>query len=276
MVTNKSFTNAVFVAIVILAGTGCEKTETAPSVLKPVAFTVVNCIPNSQPIIPVFNAGSSIEYFRHALAIWYPGNGYPSFNEYSPPGGMDSVFVVQQNDTLDIGAKAPGMMFYSVMNLNPGDIYSLFLTGADTSSPDYLFTTDSLPHYGSGDSTVGIRFVNLSTGSNPMSINLEGSSNGSEVADLSYKGITAFKRYVNNSTTMDYLFVIRDAATGDSLTQFDFLQSGSNNSGFGLTDPSNGSNNGNLLTFKNITIVIYGSENPASNFPLNATLIDNY
>ena len=85
-----------------------------------------------------------------------------------------------------------------------------------------------------------------------------------------------FKQYTNNSATTDYLFVVRDATTGDSLTQFGFVASGSANNGNGLTDPSSNQNNGTLLTFKNLTIAVYGSENINSNYPLTTMLIDNY
>jgi hypothetical protein len=161
-----------------------------------------------------------------------------------------------------------------VLNFKAGSLYSLFITGEDTTNPDFLFVQDTLTVI--RDSSVGIRFVNLSTASNPISINLEGNANGSEVGNLPYKGITSFKPYINNSTTIDYLFVVRDAATGDSLTQFDFLASGSSNNGYGLTDPSNNQNNGTLLTFRHVTIAVYGSENISSSNPLSTMLIDNY
>jgi hypothetical protein len=244
----------------------CQKTITIPALPRAAALTVVNAIPGSVPVIPIIDAGSPITYFNFASPIYY-GN----FMEYSPPGGDDTAYVVQGADTLDIGPKS-NMLFYNILNLKPGGIYSLYLCGVDTNAPDYLMTTDSIPYYGSTDSVMGIRFVNLSTGSNPISINLEGAANGSEVSMLPYKGITAFKQYVNNSSTLDYLFVVRDAATGDSLTQFDFLQDYSYNNGFGLTNPINN----NLLTFKCITIAIYGSESNGSAFPLSTMLIDDY
>jgi hypothetical protein len=267
MIFSQNLKTATLAALILVFFAVCRKTDTAPSVPHPAAFTVINVIPNSAPIIPVFNTNSSIDYFSNALAI-----GYSDFSEYSPPGGNDTFYVVQQNsDTLSIGPKASELMFYGILNLKPGGIYSLFLTGADTSLPDYLLTTDSLPYHGLSDSTVGIRFVNLSTGSNPISINLEGSFNGSEVANLPYKAITGFKNYVCNSTVSNvgYLFVIRDVATGDSLTSCSLIGAGSG--GVGLFDL-----NGNALVFKNVTIAVYGSENPLSNFPLGATLIDNY
>ena len=243
----------------------CQKATTAPAVSGVASLTVVNAIPTSVPIIPVINTSGPIMYFGNAEQIGYGGDF-----EYSPVGGNDTIYVVQYNsDTLNLGPKASGLLYYGILPLKMGGIYSLYLCGADTSSPDYLVTTDSLPYYSSSDSVMGVRFVNLSAGSNPISINLEGSANGSEVGNLTYKGVTGFKQYPCNSTVGDYLFVIRDAATGDSLTQFDF---GGHNNGYGLLDPTNG---GTLLTFHNVTIAIYGSETNM-NYPLNAMLIDDY
>jgi hypothetical protein len=257
----------ILFAGMICEGLACQKATTAPPLSGVASFTVVNAIPNTvNNVIPVINTSQTIMWFQSAYSIAY-GHSY----EYSPIGGNDTVYVVQNNDTLDIGPKALGEMFYGILPLKKGGIYSLFLCGADTSSPDYLFTTDTLPYYSPVDSVMGIRFVNLSTGSNPISINLEGSTNGSEVNSLSYKEITGFRQYVNNSTIVDYLFVVRDATSGDSLTQFDFVASGSGNNGYGLTNPYNSI----LLTFKNVTIAIYGSASNV-NVPLSTTLIDDY
>jgi hypothetical protein len=260
--------NTMVLGLVVLIS-ACQKMGTIPVVPSAASLTVVNAVPGSTPVIPVINTGSPITYFSFVN----PLIGYGSFIEYSPPGGEDTTYVVQRTDTLalDIGPKS-NMLFYNILNLKPGGIYSLYLCGTDTSSPDYLLTTDSIPYYGPTDSVMGIRFVNLSTGSNPISINLEGNANGSEIGSLAYKGITTFKQYVNNSNTLDYFFVIRDAATGDSLTQFDFVQNYSYNGGFGLIDPVTY----NLLTFKSITIAIYGSESNGSTFPLNTMLVDDY
>ena len=253
----------ILFAGMICIGPACQKTATAPAVSGVAGFTLVNAIPNSvNGVIPIINTSQPIMWFQSANQI-----GYGGFFEYSPVAGNDTVYVVQSNDTLNFGPKASGLMFYAILPLTKGGIYSLFLCGADTASPDYLFTTDTLPYYSPSDSVFGIRFVNLSTGSNQISINLEGSPNGSEVANLRYKSITGFKNYLSNSTVSNYLFVVRDVITGDSLTQFTF----SGNNGYGLTDP----NNNNLLTFKNVTIAVYGSESNAT-VPLSTMLIDDY
>jgi hypothetical protein len=254
------------ISVIVVA---CQKTGTTPASAGPAAITIVNAIPTTNFIIPILNTFSPVpDYFYNAEQIYY-GN----FLEYSPPGGHDTIYVVHDNDTVDISLKSATLTYSGILNLNTGSIYSLFLTGADTTSPDYLFTIDSLPYHTSVDSTVGIRFVNLSTGSNPISINLEGSPNGSEVGNLAYKGITAFKDYTCNSTTTNsgYLFVVRDMVTGDSLISFGINGVGSGN-GIGLIDP----NNGKPLIFKNVTIAVYGSENPASSYSLSMMLIDDY
>jgi hypothetical protein len=258
----------IFCAMMAFVVLACQKSTTAPSATGVADLTVVDVIPNNVGVIPVMNTTQAIMWFASANTIYFPG-----FYQYSPLAGNDTVSVLQCTDTLDIGPKTTGQMFYGILPLKKGGIYSLFLCGSDTSSPDYLFTTDTLPYNSPADSVMGIRFVNLSTGSNPMSINLESSPIGSEAGNLPYKGITGFKQYISNSSISDYLFVVRDAATGDSLTQFDFRAGGGSfNNGYGLTDP----NNGNLLTFKNVTIAIYGSEAVGSTVPLSAMLIDNY
>jgi hypothetical protein len=248
-------------------GYSCQKATTAPNVSGVASLTVVNVLPNSNPVIPVINTSSSITWFATAQKVYFG-----SYNEYSPISGQDTLYAVQNSDTLNIGPKDPGMVFYGILPLERGGIYSLFLCGADTSSPDYLFATDSLPVFKASDSLVGIRFVNLSTGSNPISINLEGSPNGSEVSSLHYKGITGFKNYFSNSnvTNNGYLFVIKDAASSDSLTSYNLQGVGLGN-GIGLMNPFTGS----VLVSKSITIAIYGSETNV-NFPLTVMLIGDF
>ncbi len=256
-------------ALMITLASGCQKTGVLPSTQGVASLTVVDAIPGSLPAVPVMNSASPVEYFSNAQADFY---GF--FREYSPVAGEnDTVYVVQlDDDTLNLNPKKGDLLFYGVLNLKSGGIYSLFLTGVDTSSPDYLLTIDSLPYYPPSDSSTGIRFVNLSTGSNPVSINLEGSQVGSEFGALPYKGITTFKSYINNSAVASaggYEFVFWDTVTGDSLGVFPL----NNTNNYGLTDPNNPSS---LLTFKNVTICIVGSESAGTSNPLSFMLVDDY
>jgi hypothetical protein len=258
---------------VLIAGTtciqgGCQKTGSVPSTFGVASFTVVDAIPNTYQIIPVINTSGPIAYFNNAQSIYYG-----SFGEYSPPAGSDTVYVVHDDDTLDVGPKAAGQMFYGILSFSKRNSYSLFLCGSDTTSPDYLFTNDTLPYHEDNDSTVGIRFVNLSTGSSPISINLQGNPNGSEVRGLSYKGITGFKDYSSSSlissSSQGYTFVFRDAVSGDSLTS---VQLTGRNGLAGLTDP----NGTGQLTFKNITIALIGQPGINAVVPQGAMVIDDF
>jgi len=238
----------------------CAKSS-APGTGSVAAFNFVNAVVGSPPTVVAFS-NSNIMY-----AAW--GDiSYGASNLFSPEAGKVPLTLARISDTTQ-------PFFQGTFTLNAGSVYSFFISG-DTTSTDTLLTRDMIPHYPPTDSVMGIRFVNLSSGSNPISINLEGSSKGSEVGSLPYKGVTGFKSYPNNSTTVDYLFVVRDASTGDSLTQFDFQANGSGNNGFGLTDPSSNQNNGVLLTFKNVTIAVYGSESASISNPMSTMLVDNY
>lgn len=247
---------------------GCQKTTTAPAVAGVAELTIVNAIPTTNAVIPVIGTTQALESFANTFGV-----NFTFFGQYSAAPGSDTVYVVQDTDTLDVGQKVVGQMYHGILPLKKGGIYSLFLCGTDTTSPDYLFTTDTLPYHAPVDSTVGIRFVNLSTGSNPVSVTLEGSQNGPEAASLPYKGITGFKNYLTNSTLTDqaYTFVFRDVGTGDSLTAFT-LPGFNNQGGIGLQEP----NSGVPLLFKNITIALVGQPGPGALVPQSAIIVDNY
>jgi hypothetical protein len=270
---NKRISTYVLILLIAVASffsISCNKVN-SPSPSAVASLNVVNVLPNGAPLILVQGPiSSAVGQFSNIYPL-----SYATTAVFTPKSGSESFYAVQSNaDTASVASKGPEYMFNGVLNFKAAGLYSLFITGTDTTNPDFLFVQDALSVI--KDSAVGIRFVNLSTGSNPMSVNLEGNSIGSEVSNLSYKGITSFKQYSNNSTTSDYLFVVRDATTGDSLTQFDFIGSGASNNGNGLTDPSNSANYGTLLTFRNVTIAVYGSGTSASNNPLSTMLIDNY
>jgi hypothetical protein len=258
----------IFCVCQYLLVSGCQKTTTAPAITGVADFTIVDAIPNNAEVIPVINTAEPIEWFGNAYAIPF---GW--FYQYSITPGSDTVYVVQGSDTLNIGPKATGQMFYGILPIQNGRSYSLFLCGADTTSPDYLLTTDTLPYHARNDSTVGIRFVNLSTGSNPISINLEGSPIGSEAGSLAYKSITGFRNYISNSSVTygGYSFVFRDATTGDSLA-IESLAGFGSSFGVGLQDPFSFG----PLVFKNITIALIGQPEANSPVPLQTIVIDNY
>lgn len=210
------------------------------------AFTVVNAVVNANPLIADFSGVDSvIAYYSTTQQI-----GYGFFHEYSLPSGNTPAVVYQITDTIH-------PFFKGLLNLKANAIYSLFLSAADTSQKiiDTLLVQDYLPSHSSTDSVAGVRFVNLSPGSIPMSINLQGSANGSEVNSLGYKNITSFKNYPATTNITQYVFEIRDVESGDLLTSFVY----------------------NTAPFQNVTIVISGVEGVAGGSnTIGAFLVNNF
>ncbi|HWK07714.1 MAG TPA: DUF4397 domain-containing protein [Puia sp.] len=235
-------TYRVFVAFAVsLTILSCHKSGTP---VAPVSLNVVNAIAGSQPIIPVLGTTDTILYFSGALTV-----GYASAQLYSPLSGPNLLYVVQNTDT----APSKEKLFNGTLNLSAGAIYSFFLAG-DTTKADTLLVQDHIPLY--NDSSAGVRFVNLSPGSQPINITLNGNPvSQTEFSGLGYKQISSFKTYAANSSVGgNYLFVIRDQATGDSLTSYPWYYS----------------------LYKNNTLVISGSEDPASSTPLQVFSVNNY
>jgi hypothetical protein len=246
------------------AGLACQKTTTAPTVSGVSALTVVDAIPNSvYNLVPVINTSSAIMWFQNANSI-----GYGGFWEYSPVSGSDTVYVLQSDDTLNVGPKTAGLMFYNILPLKKGGIYSLFLCGADTTSPDYLFTADTLPYHNPIDSTFGVRFINLSAGSNPISVDIMGNPNGSEVGSLSYKGITSFREYTaSSSSPSSYTFEFRDATLGGLLSSYTLS---------GILNGIGANARANNYRFRNFTVALIGQPGVNAEVQQSAILVNNY
>jgi hypothetical protein len=212
------------------------------SVVNPVSLssvTVINATTGSGGIIPNF-AKSPVQYFAYANVV-----GYGSFYEYSIPSGATPVSVWQKTDTIHV-------VFKGTFTLQSQGIYSLYLCGDNLTSPDTLFTHDILAYHSVTDSVAGVRFVNLSPGSNPVSVDIQGNANGSEVSSLAYKKITSFKIYTdtneNPNPSTGYIFEFRDQASGNLLATYTY---------------------NNIARFRNVTIVLYGDPGNQSTFQVN-------
>jgi hypothetical protein len=224
----------------------CRKT--GGQLISPASLNIINAIPSSQPVIAVLGTEQAIQYFASAPTV-----SYGSAQLYSPQSGKNTLYIVQATDTTEINPKTE--MFNGVLKLAPGGIYSFFLAG-DTTAVDTLFVQDNIPYYGS-DSSAGVRFVNLSPGSLPMTVTIEGNPiTQTEFSGLAYKTVSTFKTYLANSSVPNssYMFVVRDQATGDSLTSFSW----------------------NYTTFKNNTLVLSGSEAAGASIPLQVFQYNNY
>ncbi len=245
----------IYILLLVVFASSCKK-ETNPVKSVPISsVTIVNAIIGSDEIIADLTGADSVADFYYTA----PTIGYGSFLSYSIPSGNIPIAVYSFSDTTH-------PLFKNNLSLDNSSIYSFFLCGVNPKQPDTLLTQDIIPYHTNTDSTIGIRFVNLSSGGSPISINVEGGANGSEVSSMGYRAITGFKNYPATSDITQYVFEIRDAASGDLLTTTDYLL---------INDPNNPGNNV-LSPFRNITIAVIGSQEPSSSTPPAIMLINNY
>ncbi|HZY37575.1 MAG TPA: DUF4397 domain-containing protein [Mucilaginibacter sp.] len=212
------------------------------------SLTIVNAIVGSSPLIADYYGDKNVStYYSTAPSI-----PFGSSNEYGITSGSVPFVIYQQSDTTNA-------VYRNSITLAGQGIYSLFLSGS-TTTPESIITTDHPPYHPAADSTVGVRFINLSPGSSPVSVNIQGKANGSEVQTLAYKSITSFKNYPATYNVSQYIFEFRDAGSGNLLSSFTIS---------GINYGDDGDTNTNNYRWKNITIVLDGLPGSQGAFQVN-------
>ena len=229
----------------------CSKSNNPPGTA---SLTIVNAVVGSTPLYTNFGGPQVLEWYSDAGGI-----SFGNFEEFSSYSGHQPLALYP--DTL-----AQSVPLYNLtLTLPIGTIHSLFLTGT-TSAPDTMTTVDTPPYHPASDSSMGIRFVNLSPGSAPVSVDIQGEANGSEAASIPYKSITAFKNYPATSAVSAYTFEFRDAASGALLASASYTINAT--SAAYLT---------NLLPYKNYTIALEGLPGVGTGATAQAAyVINNY
>jgi hypothetical protein len=182
----------------------CGKSSPLPGTA---SLTVVNAVAGNYALATQFSNDPAIS--------WSTMITFASYQEFSSYSGIQPLVLYQVPDTLPKSAP----LFSFTLNLPVNSIRSLYLTGT-TSAPDTVFTTDAPPYHPMTDSSMGIRFINLSPGSAPVSVDIQGGANGSEAASVPYKSITAFRNYPATSVVTGYNFEFREAASGILLASY--------------------------------------------------------
>ena len=185
--------------------TSCSKEKIVDSVT---SLSLINGVVGGTPNLTAnFTGNTSIQGTVKGMGLAY--GTYSTFNQTGSYSGMQPLAIYHNPNA---GAHNKPILLLT-LDLKPNTINTLFLAGTIT-APDTLFTTDAPPYHETADSTLGIRFVHLSTGRAPISINIKGQANGSELSSLDYKRITPFRKYSAKKGISSYIFEFRDAASG--------------------------------------------------------------
>lgn len=193
---------------------------------------------SSLTLVNVVNSGQPVRIGSNRLIVSNNNNGQFSFR-----AGNNNLYIWPVTDSLHPYYNQP-------LSTGSGEIYSIFLSG-DTTAVDGVVVKDNIPYR--QDSSFGVRFINLSSGSSPVKINLMDSPGISEFGNLSYKQISDFKSFPALAASTGFTFEVR-LVTTDSL----------------LTSTEISSNN--IPRFRNITLVYRG----ASEGPVGITRVNNY
>jgi len=168
------------------------------------------------------NEGANIT-LTEGSAITYGSNtvGSNSYTRFPLAGGNQIISLgVPGVPATASSAAIPGLTYYtSTLSISNNSNYSLFLTGTSPSAVDNVLIEENYP-FAYADSTCGVRFINLATGSNPISVNIMGNANGSEVANLAYKSYSSFVKYPATAVNSTYDFEFRDSGTGALLASY--------------------------------------------------------
>ncbi|MDB5141646.1 MAG: hypothetical protein JWQ66_359 [Mucilaginibacter sp.] len=229
----KNLTKALFTIGISVSLFACKK-SVDPVTLDGGAINITNAVVGGATI--TFSTNSSIISSNNTI-------GSNSAALLPIASGQTAVTVgVPAVAATATAAAIPAVVYYNqTLTVDKSANYSLFLTGTSVSVIDNVLIKENFQRT-YADSVCGIRFINLAPGSNPISVNIKGGANASEVTSLAYKAYSNFKQYPAKSVNKTILFEIRDATTG------------------ALLYPTNGSGyTVNVPYFHNVTLVYRGN-----------------
>ena len=186
-----------------------------------------------------------VNYFGEDIV--FGTNPSISFGEYIrltlPSNIQRDILFVSTQDTLT-------QVHQEVVELQPGEIYTLFLVGSGNNLEGLLVQDEPLILT---DSLWGVRVVNLSPDSGPVSIEITGQDNPLS-NDLAFKTFSDFNALSANAATGAFTFEFKDG-NGEVLTDINI-------------DPLT-----NGLVFKNTTLALTGKTEDGS---LSVRRIDSF
>lgn len=181
--------------ILVLAGTlllGCGDEQTMP--FTAASLKVVHAAVDAAPV--------HVNYFGREVAfLTNPPISYTSGDNFTLPAGVArDIIIVNSEDTLS-------QMFATSVTLQEGDMATLFLVGQEDQL-EGVFLEEQLPIL--TDSLTGVRFINLSPDSDPVSVTISGQSQ--EIAgNLAYRDDSGYVELDASRNAGIYTFEFRDS-----------------------------------------------------------------
>jgi hypothetical protein len=214
----------IFIALlaVLIAAAGCRK-DSASTYTPSAGITIINAVSGSGSM--VLNGSPNQNY----TAVY-------SFSSQAFP----LLAGAQTIDVTDPAATPAITYFNRTVDVADKGNYSLFLAGLSPGQADTIFVTETFTN--PTDSSCGVRFINLSPDSGPLSVNIAGGDPGSETASLAYKSFTGFKSHsaIIANVISGISFEVHDATTGDLLTTFKLTPSTFHNITLAIAGPNAG------------------------------------
>jgi len=185
----------ILILLAAIAFAGCKQNY----VVQPVPSVNIN-------VVNAVNGGDVLNLGNSELSVF--------------PYNYTQLPMLSGNQTIKIatGDTPPVVYYDQTQNLETYAGYSLFLCGDSPANVESVFVKDNLAVF--KDSVCAVRFINLMPGSDPISVNISGNANGSEVQSLAYKNLSNFIQHPAKKVNKSYSFDIRDAATGNLLTSY--------------------------------------------------------
>lgn len=220
---------------VLSTAISCSKDENLEGIA---ALTIVNTLPGADLIITSFTEPNDEKVFSHITAAKY--GIYEPVNRQGIPAKQQSLSVYKMPDTLDRNKP----LYHITVSPAPNEISTLFLTGT-LEQPDQLMLTGTPPHHNVADSLMGIRFVNLSFGSQPLRIKISGPTVNLTQDNLSYKGVSDYAKISAKSNAGDLKIEVYNPSSATPIISYSL-----NEVGVIKMD--------NKWRFRNFTFVVYG------------------
>src|SRR5688500_10295960 len=132
--------NKLFLITTLVTALSCTKQQSFPGTA---SLTLVNAVPNSTPSLVTNFSGTGPINYQNALKLVYGVVDKSLAIAYT---GEQQLAIYKYPDTNTHNTP----LYNLALNLEPGTIYTLFLTGT-LSAPDTMFTIDTPPYHSLGD-----------------------------------------------------------------------------------------------------------------------------